>query len=77
MLGSIVFLVFTIYCHFLTPKSRPGVRSGPQFRHPRGIAPKISNELHGILATPPAKFHANWQSPGEENRDQTKKGKKQ
>jgi len=49
--------------------------SRPQFCHPWGIAPKISKDLPGILATPLAKFHANQWSFGEENRDWRKKSK--
>jgi len=33
-------------------------KKGPQFRHPWGITPKISNDLPGILLTPHAKFYA-------------------
>jgi len=50
----------------------PKKEKGPQFCHPWGIAPKISKDLSGILATPRAKFHADRWSPCGKNCDRRK-----
>jgi len=64
MLGSILFSPFAIYWPFWIQKTeRFRSCSGPRFRHPWGITPKISENHPGILVMLHAKFHTHHWSP--------------
>jgi len=72
MLGSIDFPLFALYWHH---KVDLVSCSGPQFRRPGGIVPKISKDLSGIFATPHLNFtlfcKSGWRKLTEQNKKQT------